>query len=95
MRTVRYTGHGRYRVAGVTFEHGDTATVDADHAAHLTDTAPFEEVIDAEGGVREEDGPPDDVCGYYDPETMASPCRRDAGWGRDADTGHCSDHHDA
>jgi hypothetical protein len=34
-----------------------------------------------------------DICGYQD-ETMDAPCQRDAGWGRDADTGRCKDHHD-
>jgi len=44
--------------------------------------------------VYEEDGPPDDECGYYDPDTMDSPCSRPAGWGRDAADGRCQDHID-
>lgn len=35
-----------------------------------------------------------DVCGYQD-ETMDGPCQRDAGWGRDADSGRCKDHYEA
>lgn len=34
----------------------------------------------------------EDVCGYFDPETMESPCSRAAGWGRDADDGRCKTH---
>lgn len=35
----------------------------------------------------------DEICGDYGGTTDAGePCQRDAGWGRDADTGECSDH---
>lgn len=34
----------------------------------------------------------EDICGYEkDDDTL---CQRDAGWGRDADSGRCSDHVD-
>lgn len=54
MPTLRYTGGGRFRHGGRTFEHGDTATVDSDTAAHLLETAPFEELIDVDGRVVDE-----------------------------------------
>lgn len=53
----------------------------------------------AAAGDGAEDGSADDddeqgaaTCGYFDPETMDSPCGRVAGWGRDADDGPCKDH---
>jgi len=57
MPTIRYTGGGRYRVAGTTFEHGDTADVSDEQAAHLTDDAPFETVVDVDYDVHEEGTP--------------------------------------
>lgn len=69
------------------------ATTIADAWARRFDVPP-------DGLLTREDEPPDsdadtdDICGYQD-ETMDSPCGRDAGWGRDADTGRCKDHHDA
>jgi hypothetical protein len=34
----------------------------------------------------------EDICGYEtDDGTL---CQRDAGWGRDTDSGRCKDHHD-
>ncbi|QLG62819.1 transposase [Halorarum salinum] len=35
----------------------------------------------------------DDVCGYEDTHS-GEPCKRAAGWGRDADTGYCRTHAD-
>lgn len=51
--------------------------------------------VDSEDAADSEDeSDADGICGYYDPETMDSPCSRDAGWGRDADDGPCKDHVD-
>jgi len=36
----------------------------------------------------------DDICGSTD-TTTGDPCSRDAGWGRDADSGPCIDHVDS
>lgn len=70
---------------------------DADAADLLATLDPHVEVVS---------GPPnntatldqfdtDDVCGYYDPDSMDRPCQRNPGWGRDADAGRCADHHEA
>jgi hypothetical protein len=61
MPTVRYTGGGTYRVAGVGFGPGDEKNVDDELADYLADRDDFEVVDDVDhGDVREEDGPPDD-----------------------------------
>lgn len=57
--------------------------------ASQSDTSP--EADDTDG----DDTDDGDVCGYYDDESMDSPCGRDAGWGRDADDGYCKTHIDA
>lgn len=33
------------------------------------------------------------LCGYYNPQSMDSPCSRASGWGRDTNTGPCKTHH--
>lgn len=58
---IRYDsdGAGVYRVAGHHFEPGDEQTVADELATRLTDTAPFEAVVETCQAVKD-DG---DVCG--------------------------------
>jgi len=62
MPTVRYTAGGRYRVAGHSFEHGDTASVSGGLADHLVDTGAFN-VVNA--GDRDDLVPADDYAGTH------------------------------
>ena len=53
MPTVRYTGGGRYRIAGQNFGPGDTREVDEDIAEHLRGVDEFD-VLDESGDSDEE-----------------------------------------
>lgn len=65
------------------YDLSETATADADDDA-------VEKTMDTPRRVQKyvDEG----KCGYYDPETMDSPCARSAGWGRAANDGPCSTH---
>lgn len=69
-------------------DDGDDGEGNDSPDASPDDTSPETGDTDADDA---DDG---DVCGYYDDETMDSPCGRDAGWGRDATDGYCKTHHD-
>lgn len=110
MPGVRYTSGSTYNLRdGPTWADGDTHDVDESTADRLTDRDDFEladdesdessatpDVSDDEAvrAERVKEHADDGLCGYYDPESMDSPCGRAAGWGRDHDDGLCSQHVD-
>lgn len=100
MPTVEKVRGGRsyIRLVGRRFTEGDRAEVSTSEAEYLVEeNGDFAYVEDGHAGddgspYRDRDHVADGRCGYHDPETMASPCARAAGWGRDADDGPCRDH---
>jgi len=68
--TVRYTGDGRYRVAGNRFESGDEAEVSDGLAQHLVDDVGEFELVDAdEGGANGTETDDADVKGGDDADS--------------------------
>lgn len=83
---------GRREVAEVdsdgTFVVPDSADQFVEAFAERHGYEPKDLIVDEDAGST----PDDDECGYYDEESMDAPCSRNAGWGRDADSGPCKDH---
>lgn len=93
MSAYRWVGAHAYRdhANGRRIEPGDAVPADIADAvadAHPDSvTAMPDDPDDADSGTDDTD----DVCGYYD-DSMSAPCQRDAGWGREADSGRCKTH---
>lgn len=90
----RWTGSHAYRDHANDRVIEPGAEIPADAAERIAAAHPHQvEEIDQEG---DDDGSDDesdaDICGFEKDD--GSLCQRDAGWGRDADSGRCSDHVD-
>jgi hypothetical protein len=79
--------HGRRIQPGELLPAGIAADVAAAHPDSVTETSHGTTDTDTDADTK----PDDDVCGYYD-DSMTAPCQRDAGWGRDTDSGRCKTH---
>lgn len=94
MPTVEKVSGGRVLVRGIgRFEIGDREDVTEDDAAYLCEErGDFRRVEESDSEAEVEPDESDDVCGYEKDD--GSTCQRTAGWGRDADSGRCKDHHE-
>ena len=79
---------------GVTYtDDGDVVREeDGPPDADKTDPAPDEDDADKTDPAPDEDDADADICGFEKDD--GSICQRSAGWGRDADSGRCKDHHE-